>query len=69
MNTGSKVGRIAVEHPKLIASIIVGITVVLTLLAALPSLWPRTFTPLHSLKIDTDPENMLAEDEPVRVLG
>jgi len=67
MNTGSKIGRFAVEHPKLIASMIVGATIVLTLLAALPSLWPRTFAPLHSLKIDTDPENMLPDDEPVRV--
>ncbi|MFW5636977.1 MAG: RND transporter, partial [Thermodesulfobacteriota bacterium] len=33
----------------------------------LPSIWPRTFAPLNSLKIDTDPENMLPGDEPVRV--
>jgi len=67
MDTGRKVGRFAVEHPRLIASLIVGITIFLTLLAALPSIWPRTFAPLNPLKIDTDPENMLPDDEAVRV--
>jgi len=36
-------------------------------LVALPTLLPQTFSGLHPLKIDTDPENMLAADEPVRV--
>ena len=42
-------------------------TLVLVALAALPSIWPQTFSPLPPIAIDTDPENMLAEDEPVRV--
>lgn len=41
--------------------------IVLLALSVLPSIWPATFAPLHSVKIDTDPENMLAEGEPVRV--
>jgi hypothetical protein len=45
----------------------VGITVVLAILAGLPTIWPHRFAPLHSLRIDTDPENMLPADEPVRV--
>ncbi|MGM0657051.1 MAG: efflux RND transporter permease subunit [Pseudomonadota bacterium] len=40
---------------------------VLLAISVLPSVWPDTFAPLHSVQIDTDPENMLAEDEPVRV--
>lgn len=67
MDTGRKVGKFAVEHPRLIASLIVGITVILTILATLPSIWPRTFTSLNPLKIDTDPENMLPDEEPVRI--
>lgn len=37
------------------------------MVAALPSIWPNTFSALHPLTIDTDPENMLPEDEAVRV--
>jgi predicted RND superfamily exporter protein len=43
------------------------VTVVLMLLAALPTLWPKNFPMLHGAKIDTDPENMLSVHEPVRV--
>jgi hypothetical protein len=67
MSTGEKIGRLAVDHPRIIAAVIIGITVILAVLAVLPSIWPHTFEPLHSLKIDTDPENMLPADEPVRV--
>ncbi|MCF8035402.1 MAG: MMPL family transporter [Desulfobacteraceae bacterium] len=67
MDTGSRVGAFAVDHPRLIAAVMVGITLILVILAGLPSIWPHRFEPLHSLTIDTDPENMLPEDEPVRV--
>ncbi|MDT8443968.1 MAG: MMPL family transporter [Desulfuromonadales bacterium] len=67
MNIGRTIGRFAVEHPRLIATVIVGLTFLLTLLAALPSIWPHTFSHLNPLVIDTDPENMLPEDETVRV--
>lgn len=40
---------------------------VLVLLAALPAIAPSTFSFLHPPQIDTDPENMLADDEPERV--
>ncbi len=36
-------------------------------LVALPSVWPSTYSLLFPLQIDTDPENMLSVDEPVRV--
>ena len=42
-------------------------TLLLLLLAVLPTLWPDATGPLNGLKIDTDPENMLAQEEPVRV--
>jgi predicted RND superfamily exporter protein len=43
------------------------VTLTLVALAALPSLWPERFSLLNPLAVDTDPENMLAADEPVRV--
>lgn len=45
----------------------VSTTLILALLAGLPSIWPDAFPFLTPLKVDTDPENMLPEDEPVRV--
>lgn len=39
----------------------------LVMLVLLPTLSPQTVSYLKPLKIDTDPENMLSEDEPVRV--
>lgn len=67
MDTGPKVGVFAVDHPRLIVIVIVGVTLILSLLAGLPSLWPHRFEPLHSLKVNTDPEDMLPEEAPVRV--
>ena len=56
----------AVSRRGLLAMIMALSTAVLVALAALPSIWPQTFSGLQSIAIDTDPENMLAEDEPVR---
>ncbi len=44
-----------------------GVYCALLLLAALPSIWPDRFSILNPLKVDTDPENMLAENEVVRI--
>ncbi len=46
---------------------ILAVTAVLAVLAAVPSLKPGWMPFLSPLTIDTDPENMLAEDAPVRV--
>jgi len=59
--------RLAAHHPRTITIVMVAITLASILLAALPSLWPKTFAPLNPVRIDTDPENMLAADEPVRL--
>ncbi|NDY41576.1 MMPL family transporter [Dissulfurirhabdus thermomarina] len=45
----------------------VALTLLLALGAALPTLWPERFPFLKPLHVDTDPENMLRQDEPVRV--
>ncbi len=57
----------AVAFPKLSMSIAAILSVAMILLVALPTLAPERFPSLHALEIDTDPENMLDEDEPVRV--
>lgn len=59
--------RLATDRPGLITVIMVASLAVLLAISVLPSVWPDTFAPLHSVQIDTDPENMLTEDEPVRV--
>jgi len=52
---------------KAVTAVLVLLTVVVGLLAAVPSIWPKTFSGLHPITIDTDPENMLPADEAVRV--
>lgn len=60
--------RWSVNHPRTTLGLPVVLAVIVLLLAALPSIWPDIFSRLNGLKVDTDPENMLAADEPVRVL-
>ncbi len=62
-----RVTGLATRRPVAVSVIMTVSLVVLLALAVLPSIWPATFAPLHSVAVDTDPENMLAEDEPVRV--
>jgi len=67
LNLGGKITGYATKHPKTVTAIMVQVALVLLVIALLPTLWPSTFTSLNPLKIDTDPENMLPDDEPVRV--
>jgi len=62
-----RVTGLATRRPGAVSMIMVASLVVLLALSVVPSLWPATFAPLHAVTVDTDPENMLAEDEPVRV--
>ena len=59
--------RSCVDHPKTVAGALALITAVVALLVALPALAPERFPFLNRITVDTDPENMLAADEPVRV--
>lgn len=67
MDVSSSLVRFSIDRPKLIAWLMVSVSAFLLLLAVLPTLWPRTFSALHPLKVDTDPENMLSKHEAVRV--
>jgi hypothetical protein len=57
----------SIRHYKAVTLTMVGVTLILLILAAVPSIWPEKVAGLKPLRIDTDPENMLPEDEPVRV--
>ncbi|NIA06185.1 MAG: MMPL family transporter, partial [Actinobacteria bacterium] len=67
MKIGTRLANFSVKHPWIVVAVMVGATVLLGLGAGLPSLWPATFKALNPLKVDTDPENMLPANEPVRV--
>ena len=67
MKTSSAITCFSVNHPKLLTVCMLVVTICMFLLAALPSIWPDHFSSLNPMKVDTDPENMLSEDEGVRV--
>ncbi len=59
--------RFAMNRPWLVTGTMVAVALVLAILAALPSIWPEAFPMLQPVRVDTDPENMLSQDEAVRV--
>lgn len=58
---------LSMARPKAILYSMLSLCFALILIALVPSVWPQHFPYLHHLKIDTDPENMLPEDDPARV--
>lgn len=66
-HAGNPVILFSINHPKLISWLMAIITTIIVASAVLPNIWPEQLPFLPTLKVDTDPENMLAEDEPVRV--
>ena len=67
MNLKYAITDFSTKRYKAVTAVLILVTVVVGLWAAVPSIWPRTFSSFNSIKIDTDPENMLPADEPVRV--
>lgn len=59
--------RFSLNHPKLITWLMTITTLIIIFLAAAPNFWPEQLTPLPTIKVDTDPENMLSAEEPARV--
>ena len=55
----------ALNHPKSVARVMVWITLVLALVAVVPSFVDLPY--LKPVTVDTDPENMLSREEPVRL--
>lgn len=66
MNPGMKLIELSVRYPKTTIALTSVITVFIILLVALSNL-TNIFPFIPKIKIDTDPENMLRKDEPVRV--
>ncbi len=64
---GGNVVRKAVDNYILVTLITAAATIAIAAVAVLPSIWPQTFSFLNAAKVDTDPENMLSSNEPVRV--
>ncbi|MGV6815497.1 MAG: RND transporter, partial [Phycisphaerales bacterium] len=64
---GAWVTAACTRRPGLVTTVMVLVTIVLGLLAGIPTLFPDRAPMLNSLRVDTDPENMLSADEPVRV--
>lgn len=65
--SGNALIRFATDRPKTLTALMLAATAVIAMLAILPSLWPQHFAALNPVAVDTDPENMLSHDEPVRV--
>ena len=57
----------SINHPRFITWLMTLITVIIISLAALPNFYPKELSFLPTIKVDTDPENMLADDEHARV--
>ncbi|MCF8038503.1 MAG: MMPL family transporter [Desulfohalobiaceae bacterium] len=67
MSLARFVSETSTNRPRIVLGIIALTALVLALLAALPSIWPGQFSALNPLQVDTDPENMLSPEEPVRI--
>ncbi|MDY6823699.1 MAG: MMPL family transporter [Thermodesulfobacteriota bacterium] len=67
MTPGTALTEFSTARPKLVTTLMLQITLIIALLAILPTFWPGTFSGLNPLHVDTDPENMLPHDAPVRV--
>ncbi len=64
---GTALGRFGEQHPRLVTWLMAAVTIGLAILAAVPSLVPSVGQVLFPVTVDTDPENMLPADHPVRV--
>jgi len=63
---GMRIVTLAIDYPKMITTIMTAITLVILAIAVAPNIWPTQLSSLHTLSVDTDPENMLPADEPNR---
>lgn len=61
------VSNLALKYPKILFTTVLSLVAVVITLVAVPTLSEKKMPYLQAIHIDTDPENMLAEDEPVRV--
>lgn len=67
MKLATWVADVSVKRRKLVVGVTLLLTGAVALAAALPSIWPDRFPSMNGVRVDTDPENMLPDDEPARV--
>ncbi len=67
MNLALFTSDVATHRPRTVVWTIVVLVAVMGALAVLPGVFPGRFPFLNPVRVDTDPENMLSADEPVRV--
>lgn len=67
MSLARFVSETSINRPRTVVGIIAAIVLVLAVMATLPSIWPERFAVLNPVRVDTDPENMLSSEEPVRI--
>jgi uncharacterized protein len=68
MDLDHRLATTSTNRPKTVVAIMLAATLGIAILAALPSIWPASASILSAVTVDTDPENMLRADEPVRIL-
>lgn len=69
MSLPLRISHFAVNRYRAITVTSVIIALLMAALAIVPSVWPQALPALNGITVDTDPENMLAHDEPVRVFN
>jgi hypothetical protein len=67
MSMGTRIADLSVRRHRSITVVMVVATLAIGVLAVVPTLAPSLQTVFAPITVDTDPENMLADDEPVRV--
>ena len=67
MSMKSRLVESSVKSYRLTVVLVFAATLVMAALAGAPSIWPKALPFLKTVAVDTDPENMLSADEPVRV--
>ena len=66
-NSPNRLILFAVDHPKAVTLLMLLLTSIIVSLTVLPNIFPQQLSFLSTIKVDTDPENMLATDAPVRI--
>ena len=67
MSFSSEIVARSVRHYKAVTWFVIVTTLLVAVVAAVPSVFPKALSFLSPVKVDTDPENMLSADEPVRL--
>jgi len=67
MSFSSEIVARSVRHYKAVTWFVIVTTLLVAVVAAAPSVFPKALGFLSPVKVDTDPENMLSADEPVRL--